>query len=282
MITFPERFVILRTQSSRGPYWQLLQSRHISSGLSDTESFYEVSSPSWITNTTPISEPHYTNSSSITKQRVQIRTQSGELSTLKYWRLPMVLVIENHNIPVLHFEYKAWIPLPSYRIPISNSSEALRRHNEYVQRCSDIDIPMNNREQDVRRRLFDDLPQRPPTPPRYRRGSDSSIESVLTVYDSIHPLDFPPLPSSPPTSPVLARPLPIPELVGHLLIQNAVQGEDTCPISAIPYSELKKISATSCFHVFDSESIRTWLQDHTQCPVCRNAIANMITKEIKN
>lgn len=282
MTTFPERFVVLRTQSSRGPYWQLLQSRHINSGLSDSESFYEISTPSWMTDRISIGQPHYTNSLPIYRHRLQIRTQSGELSVLKYWCLPMYLVIENHNIPILHFEYKAWIPLPAYHIPISNSSESLRHYNEYVRRYTHLDIPMDQREEDVQRRLFDDIPHRPPTPPRNRRDSDSSTESVLTVY---HSSDFPPLPPSPPSSPSSfsqVKPLRIPELVGNLLIQNAIQGEETCPISAVSYKELTSISATSCFHVFDTESICTWLRDHNQCPVCRNLVSNMITKELKN
>lgn len=210
-----------------------------------------------------------------------VRTQTGEFKNLLYWTLPMAIDMGLVFLPILHFEYKAWLPRPSSRIPVSNPSHTLRIYNSYVERCTNDQIR-------VERRLFDTLPARPPTPPLHSRSdSPASVESdgtlsVMTVYPSYHPLDFPPLPPSPSESPPPAKPLPIPELVGNLLIQNATGGEDACPISTVPYKELQSISATSCFHVFDTESIQTWLKEHKQCPVCRNSIANIITKSIKN
>jgi hypothetical protein len=35
---------------------------------------------------------------------------------------------------------------------------------------------------------------------------------------------------------------------------------------------------TSCFHVFDSEALNRWRQEHTSCPVCRTMITNVVTK----
>lgn len=277
---FPDTIAILRTQSSRGPYWQLLQSRQVSSGLT-VNSFYEVSSLPW---DYPISNITYPTVLDWTTTRmVSVRTETGELKRLKYWQFPMSLSSGNHQFDVIHFEYKAWLPRPSSRVAFGLPNTVLQEYNRKVSYLT------NSEEEPVRRRLFDSLPHRSPTPPLLSRSvSPTSLDlddtqSVVTVYDPhYHPLAYPPLPPSPTESPPPPKPLPIPELVGTLLIQNATAGEDSCPISAVPYKELTSLSATSCFHIFDTESIQTWLKDHNQCPVCRHSIANLITKKLKN
>jgi hypothetical protein len=288
MSDFPAHFAVLRTLSSRGPHWQFLESKYISSGLSSSQAFYEINSHSWFLDVGILDDvvSNINTPGWMRPKILSVRTQSGELKTITYWKLPMTIHIGNSEFPILHFEYKAWLPRPSSRIPISNSSEVLRTYNTCLHRIS-------NTEDRIERRLFDTLPPRAPTPPRLSRSespastdSDGTL-SVMTVYPTYHPLDFPPLdfpplPPSPAASPTPSKPLPIPELVGSLLIQNATTGEDACPISTVPYKELKSLSVTSCFHVFDTESIQTWFKEHKQCPVCRHSIANMITKTIKN
>lgn len=284
MLQFPEKFAVLGTQSSRGPYWQLLQSRHISSGLT-SNSFYEISPLSW---TYPLSDIEYPDISDwVSHRTLSVRSETGELKVLKYWQFPMSLYTGNEYFPVIHFEYKAWLPRPLSRVPHRLDDIGVQGYvlQEYNRKVNAI---MNTHEDTVRRRLFDSLPRRPATPPLPSRSvspasTDSDdAHSVMSIYPHYHTLDYPLLPPSPTTSPPPSKPLPIPELVGTLLIQNASQGEDTCPISTVPYKELRSLSATSCFHVFDTESIQTWLKEHKQCPVCRHSIANMVTKQLKN
>ncbi len=282
MSAFPEHFAILRSLSSRGPAWQLLESRSMSSGLPPSESFYRIDSFRRYSSGTTVDNVVYTNVPGWTTRRtVSLRTEDGELLHQTYWKLPMTLQIGIFRFPVLEFEYKAWLPRPSVRIPIPTDQQDLQRYYSYQRQV------ILQREDRLERRLFDDLPRRPPSPPILSRpispiSTDSdSVHSIMTVYPS-HPLDYPVLPPSPVQQIPSTRPLPIPELVGSLLIQNARTNDDTCPISTVPYKELVSLTATSCFHIFDTESIQIWLKEHQQCPVCRHSISNLVTKEIKN
>jgi len=51
-------------------------------------------------------------------------------------------------------------------------------------------------------------------------------------------------------------------------IEYALLKKDECPISLQPL-ELGKISVTSCFHVFSTESITEVLQQSKNCPMCK-------------
>jgi hypothetical protein len=35
------------------------------------------------------------------------------------------------------------------------------------------------------------------------------------------------------------------------------------------YSECDSLSITSCFHIFDKESLDHWFESNSTCPVCR-------------
>lgn len=278
MTAFPDKIAILRTQSSRGPYWQLFHTDPLHIGYKLT--------------------PFYPNDNSIQSIPTSIRnwkvpkyvtifTHTDQQKIIKYWQLPMTLYIANEHFTVLNLEYVAWLPIPTTRIPFGLSNDVLRTYNQQV-------LETRDDEDGVRRRLFVDPHPRPPTPPRSRSistESSESVQSVLSVVSVVprrppggeHPLDFPPLPPSPPPSrgtPTNA--LPIPDLVGTLLIRDAIAGSDSCPITAVPFTELESLTATSCFHVFETEAIEAWLAEHPQCPVCRHRVVNKITKENKN
>lgn len=75
------------------------------------------------------------------------------------------------------------------------------------------------------------------------------------------------------------RALSLPRHVGDLLLQQARTGTESCPISALRYSECTKLSVTSCFHVFESQSIQRWRTlGNNNCPVCRTSITNIVTE----
>lgn len=57
--------------------------------------------------------------------------------------------------------------------------------------------------------------------------------------------------------------------VSEAVLEKAIREKESCPISM---EELTKENATCvapCYHTFEKESIRTWVQDHGTCPTCR-------------
>lgn len=81
----------------------------------------------------------------------------------------------------------------------------------------------------------------------------------------------PPSPSPPHVaSPYVATPEPkaIPQRIAWLVAEDACKRGEVCSITT---GEISPITAavSSCYHVFDYDSIFTWLQTNTTCPVCR-------------
>jgi hypothetical protein len=72
--------------------------------------------------------------------------------------------------------------------------------------------------------------------------------------------------------------LPLPKGVGDALIRDARASTESCPILQTPFSECRKLAVSSCFHIFDKESLATWQQAHTSCPVCRCKIENVVSE----
>jgi hypothetical protein len=77
---------------------------------------------------------------------------------------------------------------------------------------------------------------------------------------------------------VQTRVAPLPKNVGEVLLSHARRGADSCPIAATPFSECTQLCVTSCFHVFDFESLTRWQSEHTSCPVCRCKIENVVSE----
>ena len=285
MSAFPEKFAVLRTQSSRGPYYQFLQSESHLSG-------YRMFNPDWCTNFNMVG--HYMFNESITNRRksVQVWTdQSTRLLTVYYVILPYELHIAGNSYPVLLFHYNAWLPRPEHRILLSRDAVRHRVTNlvrTYSWVLNQVVNPEDNDSDDDRdNSTFANMLPAPSTPPRRSSSSsDASHPSLITLAptaesQSIEPLDR--LASLAvqrlETERVVTEAVPIPEFVGRLLITNARQGSESCPISTIPYREIESLSATSCFHVFETESLQRWLRENRTCPVCRIHVRNMVTQE---
>lgn len=87
-----------------------------------------------------------------------------------------------------------------------------------------------------------------------------------------------PLPSAPAQQPAaaqLAQPLavlPAPRYVLELVKRDAVSKGEACSISMTPFQECESTTITSCFHLFETESIRTWLSTKDSCPVCKQKV----------
>jgi len=64
---------------------------------------------------------------------------------------------------------------------------------------------------------------------------------------------------------------PIPRRIAWLVAEDACKNKECCPITT---SELSPLTAavTTCFHVFETDSLSEWFARHparTKCPVCR-------------
>ena len=63
----------------------------------------------------------------------------------------------------------------------------------------------------------------------------------------------------------------LPKRIAWLIAEDASKAGDTCPISTNEISPVTA-SVTTCYHVFETDSINEWVQRHpinTPCPVCR-------------
>lgn len=272
MLQFPETFAICRKQTSRGgPYWQLFQANKV-------QHHYEISTPGWERSVTQVHETFIQPSESLRPMNVWCKIANGAVREYIYWYLPIYVMVENENIPVIDFSYKAWLSRPTHRIPLTNRDSILRMSNAFEQRSMSYQLPTD---QNTLNR-FTEAPMRSPTPPRRRESEVDTTTNVNTSPPGGDPRFFNFQDISVAATSQNTRPLPIPDIVGSLLIRDAREGKESCPITATPYSELDSLSATSCFHVFDTESIKRWFTDQRSCPICRTTITNMITKEGKN
>lgn len=248
MHSIPDIFAILRTQSTRGPIWQILSA-------TTSETISKITSDETIVSVTQLFEEYRP----FGIHEAKIRLPYGTLTRMKFWYLPILLNAFGKEIPVLDFEYKSWLPVPIHRVAVESLDEVKNRYKEGYNRYQ------NYSESYLTISDFSSLPNRPPTPPRpSRTSSPDSIESVATV------LEF--LPDS-------SKPLHLPAVVGKLLAIQAWENDECCPIIAIPYRELDSLSVTSCFHVFDTESLSVWRQTKNECPVCRCQITNVVNQK---
>jgi len=63
---------------------------------------------------------------------------------------------------------------------------------------------------------------------------------------------------------------PIPRRIAWIIAEDACKNKETCSISLEDISPITA-SVTSCFHVFESASLKTWFETKgsKHCPVCR-------------
>jgi hypothetical protein len=277
--SIPNKFAVLRTHTTRGPYCQVLGSRKLrGTNVFEVENIHFDRSGGAVLETLPIDYKEI--------YRVQARISNGAIRTFHMWYLPFLLCFEEEEIPILDFHFLGWLPSPQGpAIPLPQSNEVLRVHSEMKQFWNNYQNT-NMLSDNSPPHPIAPVPYRAPTPPRSRTNSAASTESaearsIMTVYPHYNgppggDTAFEPMAPSPST---LARPLPIPKFLGDLLIENAQKGEECCTITAMPFKDLESLTATSCFHVFDTTAINRWSRDHNSCPICRTPITNMITKE---
>ena len=76
--------------------------------------------------------------------------------------------------------------------------------------------------------------------------------------------------------PLVANPLPInplpvepiPQRIAWLIAEDACVRNEICSIILEPISPITS-SVTNCFHVFETNAIKTWLEKNSTCPLCK-------------
>jgi len=281
----PRSFAILRVNAYRGPQMQILRAdRHRSHDYYIIENVEENISSSLrlhISNThrLRLDDSIYT---------VRLRNpDTHSIIEVKYWYLPFV--IQSLGVPFLEFQYRSWIPRIDHTLPLDTDihiNEVLRvidriqeQRLERIRTMEDRGIEdhylpygrhfdaRGQDDYDDRLSLADDFvgvnryrTRRPPTPPPQ---PEVRIVQVEVPVERII---------------VQTRNKPLPKSVGDILLANARGSSDTCPITALPFKDCSKLSITSCFHVFDLESLTRWQEDNTTCPVCRAKIENVVSE----
>ncbi len=215
-----------------------------------------------------------TNNGSIYTLRYS-QPDSDEPKEVYFWMTPYAL--ETHGgqlIPLLEFQYRSWIPTGFYPIPVHTNLNELyavltrlqeQRLAEIRHREDDESMRhMRNREYPVfpdaffgRQSMPISRPHTPPQTPPPRIVERIRVEERIVTQQKV---------------------LPLPKNVGDILIRDARAGKDTCPILQIPFTDCEKLAVSSCFHIFDAGSLRTWQQTHQTCPVCRCKIENVVSE----
>jgi len=72
----------------------------------------------------------------------------------------------------------------------------------------------------------------------------------------------------------------IPSFVVNIMKQDAIRNKAECPISMETITEATNISLTSCYHIFETGSLKNWLERSNACPVCKTPVA--FTQSCKN
>lgn len=277
----PLTFAIVRRSIYRSPFWQLF---HLQ--FHRSKNAYTISTPTQPEQLYQANERHsLLEDDHFNVNFVRISLPGEQTRKVAFWRVPVVLTDSTGSmIPVLDFPFKAWLPKPIHRIPIAHPDELLAMLRRLEQRWSYL----TSQSPPLEAYQIDTEEQTDAVGLLHSASLSDSEEETLSIRTVSPPtslfearrLEFPPLPPSPEphSSTHSSRPLPIPELVGSLLIENARSSEDACPITAVPFKEGDTLSVTSCFHVFEAEAIQHWLAENDSCPVCRHSITNVVTK----
>ena len=263
---FPKVFALLR-HHSRGYYWHIFKA-------SIHSEWVEVEAPDESFH----SSLELTNIEDMPQQNLSqilhiptFRFGRGELCPIYFWFTSISLTVAGRDIPVLDFQYKAWLPTSSYRIPVENIREVQAR----IKYCYRI-FQRYGENRLVSR--FEELPLRSPTPPRARSSSPESVSSIASETSTLSLLHTGFHQGHLENPVVTTKPLHLPDPVGELLLNQAWASNDACSITAVPFKEIHSLSVTSCFHIFDTEALNHWCQTEQICPLCRTPITNTINK----
>jgi hypothetical protein len=90
------------------------------------------------------------------------------------------------------------------------------------------------------------------------------LDIMTALYGYLPSAPAPPASASPPTN-------QIPRFVAEIMKKEAIAKNDMCSISFESFADIP-VSITSCFHLFDTNSINRWLQHDNSCPLCKTPV----------
>lgn len=296
----PELFAIIR-QAYRGPCLQILAAQLNDSHLpySRQESrhprgSFMVVSPSFAQEFEELNLQRMQSADTRISTYAIRQHNSNTVLEVKGWFLPYYFRFHGRTVPLMDFQYRAWIPGDYLQIPIRLDLNQFLHTVETIQ---------HQRIHEIQAREDNMVPRIPFYERNYDRlypaaDYDTSYDDDLNDYIGTprrlssrrhSRLDSPPPPPPPrvverivevPVERIVVqnRVLPLPKTVGELLLANARKGADACPIAATPFAECEKLCVSSCFHIFDATSLSRWQEMNTTCPVCRCKIENVVSE----
>lgn len=308
-VRLPETFAIVRTNGYRGPIFQVLHSRYIVNSERYNEYIAQRHESNRYNIVNDITADYFREyelqedrNYELHRRLFKIRYQHPETHAIletSFWLLPFRLVSNQEAIPLLEFHTRAWIPRSTYSLPVSIPFGINRLLQAIESIQQDVLHEIRHREDEQAggmdiRSFFS--PRRYSHAYSYGEDDQDDRMSIETHYvGAIPDRRSHRYRQSPPPSPrlvesvrivevpverviVQTRVAPIPKNVGDILLANARAGTDSCPIASTPFSECTNLCVTSCFHVFDTENLNRWRQEHTSCPVCRTKIENVVSE----
>jgi hypothetical protein len=204
---------------------------------------------------------------------------SGDIQEVLYWYTPFYLTSRSlPNIPILEFQYRSWLPGDYEPFPLDTDTNRFFRILREIEEERLREIRVREDEGSRGRRweptYYDDYPY----PNRYIENRRNSLIRMATPPRPEPVARIVEVPVTVERIVVQQKILPLPKDVGLVLLANARKGSDSCPIAATPFAECEKLSISSCFHIFDSNSLAIWQTDHQTCPVCRSKLENVVTE----
>lgn len=175
-----------------------------------------------------------------------------DIRQIKWWFLPHTLYWESSvfpapNIPVIDSNKRFYLTRTFHRVvPVNLTS------NDWEQTV--IDYGNRNRE------IYS-------LAPREHR--------VMDIRGQVPRRSRSPLWDASRAPPRVQNETPLPSFVMDLLVKDAKETHKTCPITMIAFAELESIGITSCFHLFELESLERWKQEHGDCPLCRSVLSTI-------
>jgi len=71
--------------------------------------------------------------------------------------------------------------------------------------------------------------------------------------------------------------LTIPRFAANIMKKDKISREESCAISMIPFSEVRTVVLTSCFHLFDVAAFYRWMEVKRECPICKQTVTACMT-----
>jgi hypothetical protein len=67
----------------------------------------------------------------------------------------------------------------------------------------------------------------------------------------------------------------LPRFVAEALVKTNRDANNECSISMIPFKDCFQVSVTNCYHCFDTDSLKEWMNNKKTCPLCKKYITSV-------